>query len=369
MDIAKHYNLKVVNFFDPDKNKKLLDYHEKGGLPGLELGFNCLSQHYTHKQSGVTDWTGYGSSGKTYFVLELLIQMCEKYNKRFALYAPDIGTYYELFAKLVKMYTGKDFEKKYHNQIAVGELMNRIPQISKDFVILIKDNFKKPLAPVQVWEAVAEYRDDLGKLDGVLIDSWKDVFHDFSPYSGREDLYLDATLSYRNLLAEEGNIHIHTIAHPVKTELTDEKNKQGKRKRRVPDENDIKGGNAWKSNGKNILSVDRPDKDSNSVDIYVCKTKPENVGREGVVLDKLFLDLKKGRYYEMINGHKMYAFDHLTQDYSIDNYLSPREQQKISTQQGIKNMSAATNVEKSQVITKDDLPIQNPFEDFSNPPF
>jgi hypothetical protein len=363
--MSKFAGLKIVDFTQKDYNDKLIKYYDEDGRPGLELGFATLNQFYSHKHSGVTDWTGKSSMGKTYFVLEILMQLTEKYGQRHALYVPDLGTYYETFAKLVKMYTGKDFETKYHNKISIGELLNKIPQISNDFKILIKDDYRKPIAPQTFWEFVADYKDDFGKLHTGTIDSWKNMSKDFANL--REDQYLDMVLSYRNEIAEDGNVHFHTIAHPNKTEL--DGNSEDKGKRRVPTAQDIKGGDAWHANGKNLITIDWPNIDSNMIDVHVWKTKPENVGKKGKVISQIGLDLKKGRYYEMINGHRMYAFDHLTQDYSIDNYLSPREQQKISTQQGIKNMSAATNAEKSQIITKEDLPIQNPFEDFSNPPF
>jgi hypothetical protein len=349
--MGKH-NLKIVDFSNGEYQKKLLDYHDKCGLPGLELGFKTLNQFYTHKNSGITDWTGFPASGKTYFVLEILMQLTEKYGHRHALYVPDLGTYYETIAKLVKMHTGKDFEKKYQNQIGVGELLNRIPQISHNFKILIKEDYKQPITPQQFWEFVAEYQDDFGKLQTGTIDSWKNMSKEFGNL--REDQYLDMVLSYRNEVAEQGNVHFHTIAHPNKTELEDTKSNNGQRKRRVPTAQDIKGGDAWFANGKNIITVDWPDEGSSFIDLHIWKVKPENVGKKGKVIQQISLDLKKGRYFEKVNGHSLFAYEYLTQDHSIDAFLSPKEVQKIHTQQGIKAMEAAIN--------EKDLPIINPFE-------
>lgn len=300
-------NIKVVNFLDPDKSKKLIDYHAKGGLPGLELGFNVLNKHYTHKQSGVTDWTGFPSSGKTYFVLETLMQLSERYGKRHGIYVPDLGTYYETMAKLIKMYTGKDFEKKYHNQISLSEMLQRVPQISRDFVVLIKEDYRKPLTPQEFWEYIADYKDELGKLDTGLIDSWKNMSRDSNL---QEYQYLDVVLPYRNEIAEEGNVHFHTIAHPNKTEITDNVNSFGNKKRRVPSAQDIKGGDSWYANGKNIITIDRPDDNENHIDIYIWKTKPENVGMKGVLLGDIKLDIKRGRYFETYMGQKCFAYEH-----------------------------------------------------------
>lgn len=341
------FNLKALDFFEPDKQKKILDYHSKGGLPGLDLGFRCMQNFYTHKQSGVTDWTGFPASGKTYFVLEVLMQLSERYDKRHGLYVPDLGTYYETLAKLVKMYTGLDFESKWHRQISVAELMNRIPQISRDFVIFIKEDYRKPLTPQQVWENAIEYRDKEGrKLDTITIDSWKNMYHDIG--NKREDQYLDYILSYRNELAEEGNIHIHTIAHPTKTELTEQKDRNGNKKRRVPDVNDIKGGGAWFANGKNIITVDRPHKETSDVDLYIWKTKPENVGSTGTILEAMFLDVKQGRYKERVSGFECLAFEHEKIVPLTENSSSNR---KLEAIEGAKAMKQA----------KMDIPTESPF--------
>jgi predicted DNA-binding protein YlxM (UPF0122 family) len=369
-------NLEIVNFGDKEYMDKIELYHKEGGKPGLELGFKNLSEFYTHKDAGVTDWTGQAAVGKTYFVLELFIQLSEKYNKRHLLYVPDLGTEIEVMAKLVKMYTGKDFETKYNNQITIREVYNNIPRIGKDFLLVRKKDVKTPLTPQELWEFAAEYKDDYGKIDTCLIDSWKNMYH--SMEGKREDQYLDYVLAYRNEIAESSNIHIHTIAHATKTELSETTNSNGNRKRRVPSAEDIKGGNSWYANGKNIITIDRGSDNDTSIDIYVWKTKPENVGKKGAILGKIFLDLKKGRYFERLNGHTCYAFEHLEKDTSFEELHSPNASKQQSMREGIKNMESALKTAEMK------FPEYNPFaqdesknnnltddkqEDYSTPPF
>src|SRR5690606_18426661 len=98
-------------------------------------------------------------------------------------------------------------------------------------------------------------------------------------------------LSDRNEMAEDYGKHIDTIAHATKP-------KQFGKKRMIPTAYDIKGGGSWFDNGKSIITVDFPDKTRTNVDLYISKTKPENVGKPGSIIDKLFLDPRKGRYYE-----------------------------------------------------------------------
>lgn len=276
-------------------------YLVKGGEPGLNVGFSCLNDLYTHKEGGVTDWTGFPASGKTYFCLEILMNLSEKYGYRHGLLVPDIGTDREVIAKLIKMRTGKDFNDKYHNKITNDEMAKELPWILHHFVLLGKNDMKKGITPLNFWEFVCNYKDGAGKLNTGLLDSWKNLQH---IYSGREDLYLDEILSVRNEMAEGAKVHFHTIAHAVKTD------QDNSGKRRIPTAWDIKGGGSWFANGKNIITVDFPKKDDNKVNLYISKVKPEDVGKIGAVIDKLRLDLRRGRYYEEDPPLKYFAFDY-----------------------------------------------------------
>jgi hypothetical protein len=299
MSEVKQSNLKVLG--RDEIYNEATNYLKKGGEPGLKLGFSCLDEYYTHKSNGVTDWTGFPGSGKTFFCLEILFNLSEKYGARHGLFVPDIGSDREIIAKLVKMYNGKDFHDRFNNKITDLELSHALNWIGHHFVIFKKKDFKTGILPVEFWETICGYKDDGGVLNTGLIDSWKNMKH---LYSGREDLYLDEVLSTRNELAEQNNKHFHTIAHAVKTT----QDQSGKRQ--IPTASDIKGGGSWNANGKNIVSVDFPDKTHNRVDLYICKVKPEDVGRQGSIIDKLFLDKKRGRYYEKIAPFDYYAFEH-----------------------------------------------------------
>lgn len=290
-----------------DNSKKIEKYIEHNGYPGKFLGFESMHKYYSHKDAGCTDWTGEPSSGKTYFVLEMLFQLSERYGHVNALYVPDLGSYVDIVGKLVKMYTGLAINPKYGNKATIKDVHASIPFLAKYFLILVKENIRETVTPEKIWEYCADWKGNEGeRINNVLIDSWKNLFHDMG--NKREDQYLDYLLSYRNELAENSNMHFHTIAHSVKTELEDERDETGKKKRRIPTAYDIKGGGSWYANGKNILTVDRPDKKNKIVNVYIWKTKPEDVGRQGSVIETIELDWERGRYFERIDGevHRPY---------------------------------------------------------------
>lgn len=306
--MKKNHNLQPINYMEKENLKSVQGFLRRNGDPGRFVGFYSLNPHYTHKDSGVTDWTGFPGSGKTYFLLEVLFRLSDKEGMRHMLYVPDLGTYNDIISKLIKMRTGKDFHDRYINKISPDELQEHLPWIIHHFVVLRRTDIRKPITAVEFWEYVCDYEDEGGIVQTGVIDSWKNMFKNFKDY-GREDLYLDYVLSYRNELAEEYKKHFHTIAHATKTEFDEGNVVSGKKKRRVPDAYDIKGGGSWFANGKNIITVDFPDKNSFGVDLYISKTKPEDVGSIGSVIGSIYLDKQKGRYYETINGRKRYSMD------------------------------------------------------------
>ncbi len=133
----------------------------------------------------------------------------------YLLYAPDIGSYNEIRRKLFVKYYKRSF-RGYDNSITNAEVIHASAWIDTHFLIATKEDAKKPIMPEELWQFTTDYEDVNGIVHTCFIDSWKNLFHDMSPYGGREDLYLDYILSYRNELAELKNRHFMTIAHPKK---------------------------------------------------------------------------------------------------------------------------------------------------------
>lgn len=295
-------NLKKAEY--DEKQKSFIDYWKKGGDDIFYAGFECIKERYGVTSGSCTDITGFPASGKTEFALEIQFYLSQAYGQRHAVYLPDVGNYNEVRRKLIHKYTGRGFIKKYPNYITEAEIIKAATWVDHHFIILEKKDIKNPVTPKDFFDFVADYRDNGGVLNTGLSDSWKNFFHEIK---GREDQYLDYILSYRNELAEATNKHFFTIAHATKTELEDKTNSDGKKKRRIPDANDIKGGGSWFANGKSIITVDYADKSNNGADLYFSKIKPDTAGRSGAVIDSLFFDWSRSRYYEVYNGQKFYA--------------------------------------------------------------
>ena len=293
---------------------KMSEHYDSGGGETFYAGFNGLAKYYSIKAGSCTDWTGLPGSGKTEILLEMLKNSSEWYDHKHLLHMPDAGSEVEIVAKLIHKLSGKQFEEYYYddahekqlikNRISEEEMFRMIPEVLKIFKIFVptpkpqkegkKATRSKAVTPKEFWEFAVENKKKLGIFSAV-IDSWNYMKHDTEGF-GREDKWLEETLSYRNELAESSDLHFHTIIHPKGAK----KDKAGKII--MPDMTDLKGGSEWGNNAKSIIVVHR-EKNSHLTHVKIEKAKPKVVGIAGSCL--LAYDVKSGRYYENIKSSGM----------------------------------------------------------------
>ena len=283
---------------------KLSDYRKNYHNKGMYLGWDKLHEHYSMQLGNCTDWTGYPMSGKTQVLMELLLNTSMWYGWRHLVYFPDVGSNVEIIADLIHKKTGKSFDPLKDNAITDDEIRKEIDWITYHFLVLTKKEIKAKMTPIEFWDMAVKIKKDEG-LETASIDSWKDLSHNYSEFGGYAQ-YLEYVLPYRNQIAEDNDLHLHTIIHP---KLTEKEN--GKRKPPVP--YDLKGGSEWFNSGKCMITVHREDLESGIAEIYFNKIKPRAVGAIGKI--DLHFDVKKFRYFEfesveyngMVHHNKKYA--------------------------------------------------------------
>lgn len=285
-------------------SESLLSYREKGALRGVYLGFPILHEHYTMSLPGCTDWTGFPASGKSEFLLELLLNTSIFYGWKHLLYVPDVGDKDEIIAILIHKITGKTFDKRYQsNYISEQEVMKELEWVLHHFNILYKSDPKAKITPYQFWDYAVELKNDtIGGIQTATIDSWKDMKHGVGldgEVFARDDKYLEDVLSYRNMISERNKMHFNIVIHPIKTEA----DKDGKR--RAPTPYDLKGGSEWYNNGKCMVTIHRIDGSFNGVKVIVTKAKPNSVAKVGSI--DMYFDSKIRKFYWEDNGAKIYA--------------------------------------------------------------
>lgn len=281
-----------------DKLKAYRDnYHERG----VYLGFEKIDEFYSMQLGGCTDWTGFPMSGKTQVLMELLMNTSIFYGWKHLIYFPDVGNNVEIIADFIHKKTSKSFDPKKTNTITDEEIEREIKWVTDHFKVLTKVDVKAKLTPMQFWDMAAEIK-KTEVLHTASIDSWKDMHHDYETYGGYAT-YLEFCLPYRNHIAEQNELHLHTIIHPKLTEKVNGV-------RAVPTPYDLKGGSEWFNSGKSMVTIHRPDVMHNLVEVHFNKIKPRSIGKIGKC--ELHFDLNTLTYYDIdvVAGtgiNKMYA--------------------------------------------------------------
>jgi len=259
------------------------NYHEKGKY----LGFEGMDEYYSMSLGNCTDWTGFPMSGKTQVLMECLMNTSRFYGWKHLVYFPDVGSNVEIIADLINKKTGKSFNPSNYNVITDDEILQAIEWITHHFKVLTRDDIKAKMTPIEFWDYAVQLKKDEG-LETASIDSWKDLNHPYNDYGGYAQ-YLEFVLPYRNQIAEDNDLHLHTIIHP---KLTEKEN--GKRSAPVP--YDLKGGSEWFNSGKCMVTVHREDPTYYKAELYFNKIKPRSNGKIGK--HEIYFDKEKLVYFE-----------------------------------------------------------------------
>lgn len=259
------------------------NYHEKGKY----LGFEGMDEYYSMSLGNCTDWTGFPMSGKTQVLMECLMNTSRFYGWKHLVYFPDVGSNVEIIADLINKKTGKSFNPSNYNVITDDEILQAIEWITHHFKVLTRSDIKAKMTPIEFWDYAVQLKKDEG-LETASIDSWKDLNHPYNDFGGYAQ-YLEFVLPYRNQIAEDNDLHLHTIIHP---KLTEKEN--GKRSAPVP--YDLKGGSEWFNSGKCMITVHREDPTYYKAELYFNKIKPRSNGKIGK--HEIFFDKEKLVYFE-----------------------------------------------------------------------
>lgn len=280
----------------------LIEYRSQGALQGVYIGFPLLHSHFTMSLPGVNDWTGYPGSGKTEFLLEVLLNTSMFYGWKHLLYVPDVGDKNEILANLIHKKCGKTFDKRYEsNYISEQEADKELMWILEHFIILYEEDEFSSITPFQFWDYAAYLKKEQN-IQTATIDSWKDLELSIMPDGtlvGRDDKYLEKVLKYRNKIADKYKLNLNTIIHPTNVSP----DKDGKRPEPKPF--NLSGGAQWFNSGRVMITVHRIDGTANEVDIIINKAKPKSVAKLGRI--RMFFDVKTARFYWVNAGDKTYA--------------------------------------------------------------
>lgn len=286
---------------------------KEGVKKGAWTGFSSLFNKYSVKKGSTTYIYAGAHQGKSQFGFELMMNLAEYSDWKWAVYTPETGSPTEVFAELLWVYLRKPFLINDHLTATDEETSRAIKFVNEHFYII--DSGLQDLSVEGFYTAVDTIEEDNNiKIDGCMIDPFTEIKTDVS--SGvRDDIAIGQVLTKVRKHSAEKDFHTIVTVHT--------KHQQAKYKNGVPyvdkpTMNDIAGGMQWSRKGMMVINVWRCPyglEDSNGipyepnqVEITIVKAKPKIVGSLGTVT--LYYDKMKNRYYEVDDrGNKCYAYE------------------------------------------------------------
>ena len=295
-----------------DVRDSLSTLRNEGVKKGAWTGFDSLFDKYSVKKGSTTYIYAGAHQGKSQFGFELMMNLAEYSDWKWAVYTPETGSPTEVFAELLWVYLRKPFLINEHLTATDEETEKAISFINAHFYII--DSGLQDLSVEGFYTAVEQIEEDnFITIDGCMIDPFTEIKTDVS--SGvRDDIAIGQVLTKVRKHSAEKDYHTIVTVHT--------KHQQAKYKNGVPyvdkpTMNDIAGGMQWSRKGMMVVNVWRcpygledgngVPYEPNQVEITVVKAKPKIVGKLGTVT--LYYDKMKNRYYEYDSqGKKQYAY-------------------------------------------------------------
>lgn len=299
--------------FDVEKVKEqLLELRTDGMKKGEWVGFDSLFDKYSVKRGSTTYIYAGAHQGKSQFAFEIMMNLAEYSDWKWAVYSPETGSPAEVFAELAWVYLRKPFLLNDKITASDEEAKRAIDFISKHFYII--DSGLQDLTIEGFYTAVAdiEARYEI-KIDGCSVDPFTEIKTDVST-GMREDIAIGQILTRIRKHSAERDYHTIVTVHTKHQQV---KYKDGIPYVDVPTMNDIAGGMQWSRKGMMVINIWRcpyglsdsngVPYEPNQVKISIVKAKPKVVGKLGWIY--MYYDRLTNRYYDVneFNGDRIYA--------------------------------------------------------------
>lgn len=260
-------------------------FYDLGLGNGDTTHWPCLNENWTWLRKEITAITGYANQGKSRFILSVMLIKAALSDWRFLVYVPENEE--DFYVEMAEMLVGRTANIKFSDsRMEWSDLEKALAWLYDHFTVVTAPDGCTPQQLLDHFILQSAQR----PYDGVLIDPWNQLTHDFQ---AREDLYLSQQFSVLKRFAIKNDLCVLVTAHPA----GQVKSREGKLM--VPDAYSISGGKMWANKFDNVMAVFRPDFPDPKVELWVHKIKKQGrVGRPGML--ELNYDVKLHRYFPEI---------------------------------------------------------------------
>lgn len=257
--------------------------------PGVHRGYDVsdiqeMNELYSSKLGNTTLITGYPSSGKSFFALNLQCALYRKHGLKHFVFTPEMGNAANVYLTLIEIIYGVNREYGL-TQNMVDRLL---PLVHESF--FVADPESSP-SMEKITKEIADNKSKHG-YSTFLIDNLNDLSHNIT---GTQDIYFEQQMLLFNLCAKNNNLHGYLLVHPGKPQPDD--------LTYPPTPDKIKGGSAFWSKGQSILSLKA---DEGVLEVACHKAKPRQVAKKGSVFMRV--DYKRNTFYKPGENENTYFF-------------------------------------------------------------
>lgn len=268
-----------------DYGDDLEELYETGYVPGVHAGWTSLASYYTVKPGQWTVVTGSPGAGKSVWLNALLVNLAERHNWRFAVCSPEFWPVSTHIAELMALHVGEPF--------VPGPTPRMSRETARDAARWVGDHFTF-IEPVRAGSLTMNYALKAAAeiharrpINGLVLDPWTEFEQDRERGETETDFVKRKLTDFIRFIRAE-MLHGWIVAHPAKLQRDKNNNYP------VPTLYDISGSSHWFNKAHMGISLHRPDKDSNRVQIHVQKVKFRWCGRLGMA--ELYYDKVTGQY-------------------------------------------------------------------------
>lgn len=275
--------------FLSDVWQTMLQQRKTGKPRGTTTYFPQMDKHWTWKKGEITLWSGRPGSGKSEFLLQLMLIKSVNEGTKWACFCPENDPADEFYDNLIHSHSGMSTDPFYKNLIPEVEYELSAQFIHEHFFLVSPD---AAWTPKEI-ESSFEYCIKDLSCEGVMTDPWNKLQHEIKGI--RDDHYVSEYMNNQKRFSRRFNIYNQIVLHPHGLK----KNTKGEFD--VVGPYDLANGAMWINKTDNFVVVHRPNQDSDpsdsTVEIHVKKIKKQKlVGVPGSFF--LNFDRRENRYYD-----------------------------------------------------------------------